>query len=649
MTPPKSADSPVSSSFPQLICLAGRQVGKVFPLTGRQVTLGRLLANDICARSRHVSRRHAQILRKDDGYWVVDLKSRNGTLVNDTAVQRHLLQHGDEITIGDHCYVFMTKPHEARPVPDKEVRILPDLERGRTITLKASVLREEILFSTDEDRMDPDLRSRLLRSVDVLQHMAQLMVADIDRPDLLQKISSIMVRCFNAERAYVLLPDGGSEQFVAAAASFRQGRKPGDLPLSKTIIERVATEKTSLLCEDATSDARFGRARSVSRLNILSVMCTPLIHRDTLLGLLYLDNRSSTEEFSKEDLHLLQTMANQVAVLIQNFNLLSGMKHRLRHLEEQVEQGEQTIVGNSPAISEVVATARKAADSNATILILGESGTGKEVLAKSIHRWSQRSTKPFVVVNCAALSDQLLQSDLFGHEQGAFTGAIRQKKGRLELANSGTVFLDEIGEIEPETQAKLLRFLQEREFERVGGTRSIKVDVRIIAASNRNLSTEVQAGRFREDLYHRLRVIEVSMPPLRKRRGDIPMLAEKFLLDCSKETGREFQGFSQGAMDLLKGHHWPGNVRELRNAIERAVVLSSSDRIEATDFSLSHSERVLRLDEELTGFHDQVRELKRQVIRDALERTGGMKTLAAERLGLQPTYLSRLMKNLGMR
>lgn len=648
MTAPKSSDSSVSSPLPRLICLAGRQVGKVFPLVGTQATLGRLLANDVCARSRHVSRRHAKIIKKDNDYWLVDLKSRNGTLVNDVAIQRHSLQHGDELTIGDHSYVFLTKPRE--DPPHVEIKILPDLERGRTVTLKASVLREEtVLAATHEDTLDANLRSRLLRNVDVLHRMAQLMVADMDQSDLLQKLSRMMVSCFNAERAYILLPDGASEQFMAAARSFRQGSKDRDLPLSKTIIERVTTEKASLLCEDATSDARFDKARSVSRFNILSVMCAPLIHRDTLLGVLYLDNHSSTREFSEEDLQLLQTMANQVAVVIQNFRLLSGIKHRLRHLEEQIEQGEQTIVGNSPAISEVVETARKAADSNATILILGESGTGKEVLAKSIHRWSQRSSRPFVVVNCAALSDQLLQSDLFGHEHGAFTGAIRQKKGRLELAAGGTVFLDEIGEIEPETQAKLLRFLQEREFERVGGTRPIRVDVRIIAATNRNLAAEVQSGRFREDLYHRLRVIEVSMPPLRKRRGDIPILAEKFLLDLAKETGREFEGFSQDAIDLLKGHQWPGNVRELRNAIERAVVLSSSDKIVATDFNLSHSERVLHLDEGLTGFHDQVRELKRQVIRDALESTGGMKTLAAERLGLQPTYLSRLMKNLEMR
>jgi len=296
--------------------------------------------------------------------------------------------------------------------------------------------------------------------------------------------------------------------------------------------------------------------------------------------------------------------------------------------------------------------ARKAAESKSTVLLLGESGTGKEVLARSIHAWSPRSARPFVAVNCVALSEELLESELFGHEKGAFTGAHQQKPGKFELANRGTIFLDEVGDIRESLQAKLLRVLQEHEFERVGGTKPVRVDIRVLAATNRDLEEAVNTGRFREDLYYRLNVVRLRLPPLREHPEDIPDLALHFLRKYAAETGKAIEGISPGAMELLRAHRWPGNVRELENAIERAVVLGSGSAIAADDLGLriSTDGRTSTVETVQVGpFHDGVETFKKHLIRRALEEAKGNQTRAAELLGLQRTYLARLIKNLNLR
>jgi DNA-binding NtrC family response regulator len=315
--------------------------------------------------------------------------------------------------------------------------------------------------------------------------------------------------------------------------------------------------------------------------------------------------------------------------------------------------GGKPLVGSSGALRELVQQARKAAESKSTVLLVGESGTGKEVLARSIHAWSPRASRPFIAVNCVALSEELLESELFGHEKGAFTGAHQQKPGKFELANHGTIFLDEVGDIRESLQAKLLRVLQEHEFERVGGTKPIRVDIRVIAATNRNLEEAVKGGRFREDLYYRLNVVRLRLPPLRERPEDIPMLAEHFLRKYCAETGKAIPGISAEAMELLKTLPWPGNVRELENAIERAVVLGAGAEISLVDLGLrtigGAASSPPSAELSIEPFHEGVEDFKRELIRRALEQAKGNQTRAAEMLGLQRTYLSRLLKNLGLR
>jgi Nif-specific regulatory protein len=290
----------------------------------------------------------------------------------------------------------------------------------------------------------------------------------------------------------------------------------------------------------------------------------------------------------------------------------------------------------------------KVAPTASTVLIRGESGTGKELVARAIHRNSPRAGQPFVAINCAALTETLLESELFGHEKGAFTGAIAQKQGKLEMAHRGTLFLDEVGELPPAFQTKLLRVLQEREFERVGGARTIQVDVRLVAATNRDLESAIACNAFRKDLYYRLNVVSLAMPPLRDRREDIPLLARHFVAKHGKKANRRLAGLSPEALACLEAYDWPGNVRELENLIERAVVLGSTDLIIPEDLP----EAVLdtpAVSEAPGGYHQTVREEKKRAILAALSQSGGNYTDAAKLLGVHPNYLHRLVRNLGLR
>lgn len=328
-------------------------------------------------------------------------------------------------------------------------------------------------------------------------------------------------------------------------------------------------------------------------------------------------------------------------------------KYRLleenRRLREKVAQLSKVggLVGSSPAFRSAMETVRQAAASNATILLLGESGTGKELVARAIHELSPRASSPFVPIDCAAIPESLLESELFGHEAGAFTGATRRKEGRFEKADRGTLFLDEVGEMSPAVQAKLLRAIQEGEFVRVGGTQPVRVDVRIVAATNRDLQQEVREGRFREDLYYRLHVVQIRLPPLRERHGDVPLLAAHFLRRFSEENRREFEGFSPEALRALEAYSWPGNVRELENAIERAVVLARGSRIELEDLPETVREAVRQegatpSDRAIViPFGTPMEEIERRVIEETLRRTGGDKALAARILGVSTRTIYR--------
>ena len=337
---------------------------------------------------------------------------------------------------------------------------------------------------------------------------------------------------------------------------------------------------------------------------------------------------------------------NHFDIVVRKVLEREGLKRELELFSEDADKRHRLIVGESDKMSEAVETAKKAATSKATVLLLGESGTGKEIFARAIHSWSERSGQPFVAINCVGLSKDLLESELFGHEKGSFTGADQLKKGKMELANGGTVFLDEIGDVTAELQTKLLRFLQEREFDRVGGVRPIHVDVRIVAATNRDLDVAVKEGRFREDLFHRLNVVPIMLPPLRERREDIPALAYHFLERFSEEVKKNLAAISEEALEKLSAYEWPGNVRELANIIERAVVLGQGQSISSLD--LPPRIVAARAESEPDGisYRDAMDAYRRQLVMRALARTQGNRAAAARLLGLHEKYFLRLLKSL---
>jgi Nif-specific regulatory protein len=344
----------------------------------------------------------------------------------------------------------------------------------------------------------------------------------------------------------------------------------------------------------------------------------------------------------------MAAVAGISAVALDNARRLQWLEQENQRLTTEVRQ-EQSLVGEGAKIKDVFQFLARVAPSDSTVLIEGESGTGKELAARALHRNGARHGKPFVAINCAAIPETLLESDLFGHERGSFTGAVTQKKGRLEVADGGIVFLDEIGEMSPALQVKLLRVLQEREFERVGGTHPIKIDVRLIAATNRDLQEAVRSNKFRQDLYYRLAVVQLTMPTLRDRKEDIPMLARHFVQKYAHRCKVKAKPISREAMAALVHYEWPGNVRELENAIERALVLGAPDMIMLEDLpeSLLEQPRPAEMDE--GKYHADVKALKRQLIIDAVEQAGGNYTEAAAILGVHANYLHRLIRNLQLK
>ena len=336
---------------------------------------------------------------------------------------------------------------------------------------------------------------------------------------------------------------------------------------------------------------------------------------------------------------------DHVALIVQKAFERERLKRGVEILSGEVGERYRLIAGKSAKMTEAIDLAKKSASSRSTVLLLGESGTGKEIFARAIHDWSDRKAEPFIAINCVGLSKELLESELFGHEKGAFTGAHQLKKGRIELSHGGTVFLDEVGDISPEIQTKLLRFLQEREFERVGGIKPVRVDVKVIAATNRDLDGAVKEGRFRLDLYYRLNVIPISLPPLRERREDIPDLANFFMKRFTLETKKNFNEINQAALDSLLAYNWPGNVRELANVIERAVVLGRGPKMTVEDLpaTIASSDS---LEPSVGSYSQNIEAYRRQVILKALSEAQGNRAAAAKALGLQRTYLSRLIKTL---
>ncbi len=494
----------------------------------------------------------------------------------------------------------------------------------------------------------------------VLLSATRLLTSTLDGETLLQLIVREATSLLSCEASSVLLVDPSTQELV-----FKLATGPGAADLKERrlafgvgIVGWVAQHRTPALVNDVSADDRFAPAIDqqtgfVTR----SLLAVPIEDRGRLMGVLAVLNTAKARRFEPVDQELLSAFASHAAIALRNAELYRAARTEKERLQSVIEERYRTLIAETDSMRTVVDLARRAAQSHSTVLLLGESGVGKEIFARSIHSWSPRSTQPFVAVNCVALSEHLLESELFGHEKGAFTGAYQQKKGLLEIAQGGTIFLDEIGDMKPALQAKLLRVLQDHEIERVGGTKPIKIDIRVIAATNQDMRQAVERGQFRKDLFFRLNVVALTIPPLRERPADIPALAEFFLTRYARDLKRPQLRLNREALGLLQGYHWPGNVRELENMIERAVVLARGEVLRPEDFVLepslasppSSSASSTKTDLLMVmPFHPSVEQFKRLRLEAAIARAGGSKTKAAQSLELQPSYLSRLCRQMGI-
>jgi Nif-specific regulatory protein len=487
----------------------------------------------------------------------------------------------------------------------------------------------------------------------------QLLMGTVEPDEVLRVILEAATRLFAVEGCSIGLIDETAQhlRFIAMAgpAQVEEFR----VPLTQGFAGWVARTGQGVISNDVSRDQRFyDSIDQATGFTTRSILCAPLKQHDRIIGVIEALNTTKPDGFTAEDLQLLTAFGGLASTAITRTRAFVSVRNAGAALQEVVQHRYQLVSGSSPAMQEAIRLARTVAATDSTVLLLGESGTGKEVLARAIHQWSPRAEHPFVAVNCVALTPELLASELFGHERGAFTGATAQKKGKFELAESGTIFLDEIGDLAPDLQVKLLRVLQSKEFQRVGGIRDLHVNVRILAATNRDLHQAMSCGTFREDLYYRLNVIAITLPPLRDRTADLPDLVHYFLEQYRREVNRPHLGLETDAMHLLCAYHWPGNVRELQNAIERAVVLAPGPNITVGDLPAElcrdapspeasggigeEISEALPLAEALTAF-------KRARVQRALEQAGGNQRRAARLLGLQPSNLSRLMHTLGLR
>ena len=619
------------SAHPRLIGLTGVVSGEVVPLAGTVISIGRDAGNSLALADPAVSRRHCLITRSGEACEIRDLDSANGTFVNGVQVTAHPLTAGDRIAIGGSVFVYM--PLSAAPPPTvDEVQHEVLTTVTRLAAADASYLSAADTASTG--RTEKGLRELLAFSAAIHTVRTQ--------EELAREVLAAVRALVPAERmAFILLRPHEEWEIVS-------GGSEDHVSLSRDLVARVLRERTGILSRDAAISRTFAAERPTLG-STHSLICVPLVVRDASMGAIYIVN-GRRGAFDDDHLQLVTAIARLAALALGQIRHLATIEHEASRLHADL-QLKHTMVGRSAPMEQIYRLVTRVAHVNTTVLITGESGTGKELAARALHLNSPRARRPFVAINCAAITETLVESDLFGHERGAFSGAVTQKKGRLEVADGGTVFLDEVGELPPSIQGKLLRVLQEHEFERVGGTRTIRVDIRVIAATNRDLQAEVRADRFREDLYHRLNVIAFKMPPLRERRDDIVPLATHFLDRYARKCGRRLTGFSEAALEALRAYDWPGNVRELENAIERAVVFALTDEIVVEDLpdSMVDASTAARPVVNAMSFRDQVVEAKKTAIIWAFHRSGGSYAKTARALGLHPNYLFRLIKTLRLR
>jgi Nif-specific regulatory protein len=650
---------------PRLAAISGPLRDSVFPLKDGVLSIGRELSNSLSIDDALVSQEHCVVTVDTDRCVLRDLSSPTGTFVNGLPVLERPLAHGDQIAIGGSVFLFLQEEaSEAHPNPVE----LDDRAEASAATTR--LRREDMRYLHPEALAALPTAERLARDLQTLLKISTAIGSIRNIESLQWQLLGMIFDVVPAERGAILLGHDPDE-FASVVAWDRVAGPQHSVHVDRRVAQQVLQERVALLSNDSKEAevkeslkpkaAKPAKARKAAGSDsdpspdpgeppkpcVHSLLCVPLVSLDKAIGLIYLDTVNPEIRFAEDDLHLVTAIAGIATMAIESARQVEWLGSENRRLRAQVDL-DHDMVGESSAMRDVYRLIERVAVTDSTVLICGESGTGKELAARAIHRNSPRRERPFVAINCAALTETLLESELFGHERGAFTGAIALKRGQLEMANGGTIFLDEMGEISPALQAKLLRVLQERDFMRVGGTRTLPLDIRILAATNKNLQKATKDSTFREDLYYRLNVVSLTMPPLREHKEDIPLLAAYFAAKYAEKCNRRVLGISPDARTILTQYDWPGNIRELENAIERAIVLGSSGMILPEDLPETLHETPAQSMRSST-YHEAVRQIKRQLILTAMEQSEGKFTEAARLLGVHANYLHRLIRNLDLR
>jgi len=619
---------------------------------GERLTLGRAPTNTIVIHDERASRFHAEIYQSPSGWSVRDLESRNGTLLDRQSLEGdHLLASGDTISIGRTDIIF----RQGDPPSD------PGSDLGGTSTNELPADAGQWHASITHRRAHSRLLENIRETREIVPRLGQAVAelcrlsfalgraADVQAMALLALESA--VKGAGAARGIALLPTIGpapladkgeriAPESLATAAVF-----PAAMPAAAVPAGMVATVL-------GTNEAVLSCASQSAAEQKVACISAPVRAGGRPVGVIHLEVESGGREATPDDLEFVMAVCDALGVAVENLSAREALSTRLASTADENERlkqrlGEESrMVGASAVLTAIKDQIARVAGTKATVLVRGESGSGKELVARAIHEASDRNRGPFVCLNCAALSETLLESELFGHEKGAFTGATERKAGKFEAAHKGTLMLDEIGEMSPAIQAKFLRVLEGHPFERVGGSNRVQVDVRVVAATNRNLEEAVSSGEFRRDLYFRLKVVEIIVPPLRRRPEDIEPLAQHFLKRFAMETGRKVRSFTPQALDALLSYHWPGNIRELRNCIERAVVLSLDETVDSHELALSHlsspGETGRKAGDKPGPFvPETLDDMERRHVLATLEAVGGNKTKAAAILGIERSTLDR--------
>lgn len=633
------------------------------------VNIGRAPTNRVVLQDDVCSRNHCEVFHSSTGWHIRDRDSRNGTSLNGEPIKTDTaLIDGDLIRIGSSYLLFTSDPdcslaksdHSYDGETETELRISDGLT-----DLPKILHRQKQSTLGKEDQSEHTVRQRAGLELSRLYQMAMKMGNVQTAHELSEIVLDGLVGITGADIGAVLTrPTFDSVKLGSAAelvnSAYRSIENQEYRPVSSSLTEQVFQSAEAILASELDHPSELTQRDSVDELQAQSLIVAPIHHEGRIFGLIHLYSTNPENSLDANDLDYTLAVADQLAVAIQNLRQRQELEDGLIKVQNENLQLkhqlaiETELVGDSSVMKELKSKIALIAPSDAIVLIRGESGAGKELVARAIHYNSSRNEQPFVCMNCAALSESLLESELFGHEKGAFTGATDQKPGKFEQADQGTLFLDEVGEMSLSIQAKFLRVLEGHPFERVGGSESIQVDVRLVAATNRNLEEAVREKKFREDLYFRLQVLEIIVPTLKDRRDDIPMLANFFAERFADKTGRPVKKFTSLAMERLSQHHWPGNVRELQNAVERAVVLSTGNVIDHDQIQLSGLREAEIQTEQTSPSVSEIpaismERLEQEHILRILKMTEGNKSKASQILGIERSTLDRKLKKYGIK